>query len=65
MAGIEGDIRRQERDHVNSPKRELDPIDLNRYTLGKNSSRSACAVILPGRKKLPECKKKASTVIIW
>jgi hypothetical protein len=36
MAGIEGDIRLQERDRADDPKRELDPIDLNRYTLGKN-----------------------------
>ena len=33
MAGVEGDVWRQERDRSNDPKREPGPIDLNRYEI--------------------------------
>ena len=33
MAGIEGDVWRQEYDRTNDPKREPGPIELNRYII--------------------------------
>ena len=33
MAGVEGDVWRQERDHSEDPKRDPGPVDLNRYQI--------------------------------
>ena len=37
MAGIEGDVWKQERDHSVDPKREPGPIDLNRYQINSTA----------------------------
>ena len=38
MAGIEGDVWKQERDKSEDPKREPGPIDLNRYEINSTAS---------------------------
>ena len=37
MAGIEGDVWRQEHDHSHGPKREPGPIELNRYVINSGA----------------------------
>jgi len=37
MAGIEGDVWKQERDKSEDPKREPGPIDLNRYEINSTA----------------------------
>ena len=37
MAGIEGDIWRQEYDHSKDPKREPGPIEFNRYVINSHT----------------------------
>jgi hypothetical protein len=37
MAGIEGDVWKQEHDHSHGPKREPGPIELNRYVVNSHA----------------------------
>ena len=37
MAGIEGDVWKQEHDHSKDPKREPGPIELNRYVINSHA----------------------------